>query len=70
MSSMNFLEHLFPHVSHSLVVRILASGADGPGSNLGGVTCVVEEEQTMETMGHAWCDKSMKNKLDFIYYLQ
>ncbi len=61
MSCMNFVGNLFSHDCHSLVVRILASGADGPGSNLGGVTCVVEEEQTMETMGHAWCDKSMEN---------
>jgi hypothetical protein len=41
---MNFLEHLFLHVSHSLVVRILANGAGGPGSNPGGVTCGMEEE--------------------------
>ncbi len=44
MSCMYFLEHLFSHVSHSLVVRILASGAGGPGSNPGGVTCDMEEE--------------------------
>jgi hypothetical protein len=36
---MNFLEHLFFHDSHSLVVRILASCAGGQGSNPGGVTC-------------------------------
>jgi hypothetical protein len=36
---MNFLEHLFLNVSHSLVVRILANGAGGPRSNPGGVTC-------------------------------
>jgi hypothetical protein len=36
---MNFLEHLIIHVSHSLVVRILANSADGLGSNPGGVTC-------------------------------
>ena len=41
---MNFLEHLFLHVSHSLVVRILASGAGGPGSNPGGVTCGIGGE--------------------------
>ncbi len=41
---MNFLEHLFSHVSHSLVVRILASGAGGPGSNPGGVTCGIGEK--------------------------
>jgi hypothetical protein len=41
---MNFLEHLFLHVSHSLVVRILANGAGGPGSNPGGVTCGMGEE--------------------------
>ncbi len=34
---MNFLEHLYLHVSHSLVVRILTSGAGDPGSNPGGV---------------------------------
>ncbi len=41
---MNFLEHPILHVSHSLVVRILASGAGGPGSIPGGVTCGIEEE--------------------------
>ena len=41
---MNFLEHFFLHVSHSLVVRILAYGAGGPGSNPGGVTCGMGEE--------------------------
>jgi hypothetical protein len=41
---MNFLEHLFLHVSHSLVVRILASGAGSPGSNPDGVTCGIGEE--------------------------
>ncbi len=33
------------HVSHGLVVRILASGAGGPGSNPGGVPCGIEEER-------------------------
>jgi hypothetical protein len=33
------------HVSHSLVVRILASGAGGLGSNPGGVTCGKGEEE-------------------------
>ncbi len=41
---MNFLEHLILHVSHSLVVRILATASGGPGSNLGGVTCGMGEE--------------------------
>jgi hypothetical protein len=41
---MNFLEHLFLHFSHSLVVRIVASGAGRPGSNPGGVTCGIGEE--------------------------
>jgi hypothetical protein len=41
---MNFLEHLFSHVSHSLVVRILAYGAGGLGSNPGGVTSGIGEE--------------------------
>ena len=42
---MNFLGNPFLHVSHSLVVRILASGAGGPGSNPGGVPCCIEEER-------------------------
>jgi hypothetical protein len=42
---MNFLEHPFSHVSHSLAVRILASGAGSPGSNPGGVTCGIGEER-------------------------
>ncbi len=41
---MNFLEHLFLHVSHSLVVRILANGAGDPGSNPGWVTSGMGEE--------------------------
>jgi hypothetical protein len=41
---MNFLEHLNLHVSHSLVVRILARGAGCLGSNPGGVTCGIGEE--------------------------
>jgi hypothetical protein len=41
---MNFLEHPIIHVSHSLVVRILASGVGGPGSNQGGVTCGIGKE--------------------------
>jgi hypothetical protein len=44
MSCINFLEHLILHVSHSLVVRILASGAGGLDSNPGGVTCGIGEE--------------------------
>jgi hypothetical protein len=40
---MYFLEHLFLHVSHSLVVRILANGAGGLGSSPGGVTCGMGE---------------------------
>ena len=44
MSCMNFLEHHMSHVSHSLVVRILANGAGGLGSNPGGVTCGIGEE--------------------------
>jgi hypothetical protein len=35
---------LISHVSHSLVVRILANGAGGLGSNPGGVTCGIGEE--------------------------
>ena len=41
---MNFLGNPFLHVSHGLVVRILASGAGGPGSNPGGVTCGMGKE--------------------------
>jgi len=41
---MNFLEHWFLHVSHSLVVRILANGAGGLGSNPSGMTCGMGEE--------------------------
>jgi hypothetical protein len=36
---MSFLGNPFSHVSHGLVVRILASSAGGPGSNPGGVPC-------------------------------
>ncbi len=45
MSCINFLEHLFLHISHSLVVRILANSAGDPGSNPGGVTCGMGEER-------------------------
>ena len=44
MSCLKFLGNLFLHDSHGLVVRILASGAGGMGSNPGGVTCGMEEE--------------------------
>jgi hypothetical protein len=44
MSCISFLKHLLSPVSHSLVVRILASGAGGQGSNPGGVTCSTGEE--------------------------
>jgi hypothetical protein len=44
MSCMNILGNSFLHVSHGLVVRILASGTGGPGSNPGGVPCGLEEE--------------------------
>ena len=52
MSFMNFLENSFSHINHGLVVRILASGAGGPGSNPGGVNCELRG-RTLETMGHA-----------------
>ncbi len=42
---MNFLGNSFIYVSHGLVVRILASGASGPGSNPGGVPCGIVEER-------------------------
>ncbi len=41
---MNFLGNLILHDSHSLVVRILVSGAGGLGSNPSGVTCGIVEE--------------------------
>ncbi len=41
---MNFFEHSILHVSHSLVVRILASSAGSPGSIPDGVTCGIGEE--------------------------
>jgi hypothetical protein len=44
MSCINFLEHLFLHISLSLVVRILASSAGNPGSIPGGVSCGIGEE--------------------------
>ena len=44
MSCINFLGNSLLHVSHSQVVRILASGAGGPGSNPGGVPCGMVEE--------------------------
>jgi hypothetical protein len=44
MSCMNFLEHLFSHNSHGLVVIILACGAGSPGSNPGWEICGMEEE--------------------------
>jgi hypothetical protein len=58
MSCIIFFRKQFIHVSHGLVVRVLASGAGGPGSNLGGVTCGMEG-RTMETMDHACCYKSV-----------
>ncbi len=44
MSCINFLGNQFLHVSQGLVVRILASGAGGPGLNPGGVLCGMVEE--------------------------
>ncbi len=41
---MNFLGNLFLQDSHGLVVRILARGAGGLGSNPGGVTHGIDEE--------------------------
>ncbi len=41
---MTFLGNPVLHVSHGLVVRILASGAGGPGSNPGGVPCGMVED--------------------------
>jgi hypothetical protein len=37
MSCMNFLGNSFSHVNHGLVIRILAGGAGGLGSNPDGV---------------------------------
>jgi hypothetical protein len=56
MSCMNFLEHLFLHVSHSLVVRILANGAGGLGSNPGGVT-LAQEWKDNGNLVLEWCGK-------------
>jgi hypothetical protein len=68
---MNFLEHLFVHVSHSLVVRILANGAGSPGSNPGGGDMWHGRGRTMETVGHAWCDKMCGgNQVYLIIYSQ
>jgi hypothetical protein len=44
MSCITFLGVPLLHVSHGLVVRTLASGAGGPGSNPGGVPCGMVEE--------------------------
>jgi hypothetical protein len=44
MSCITFLGNLLLHVSHGLVVRILASGAGGPGSNPGEVPCGIVED--------------------------
>jgi hypothetical protein len=44
MSFMNFLGNLYLRDIHSLVVRILASGAGGLGSKPGGVTCGIDKE--------------------------
>ena len=44
MSCMDFLGNPFLHVSHGLVVRTLASGAGGPGSNPDGVPCGIVVE--------------------------
>jgi hypothetical protein len=41
---MSFLGNLFLHDSHSLVVRILASGAGALGSNPGGIICGIDED--------------------------
>ena len=49
------------------MVRILASGAGGPGSNPGGVTCSIGEEGLW---GHAWRDRIVWWKLNFFDYLQ
>jgi hypothetical protein len=42
---MNSLGNSISHVSHGLVVRILASGAGGLGSTPDGVPCGKEEER-------------------------
>jgi hypothetical protein len=44
MSCINLLGNLVSHVSHGLVVRVLASGAGDPGSNPGEVIYGIEEE--------------------------
>jgi hypothetical protein len=63
---MNFLEHSILHVSHSLVVRILASGAGGPGSNPGGVTCGIGEEGLGGNCGSCMVSQKCVVKIEFL----
>ncbi len=67
MSCINFLEHPILHVSYSLVVRTLASGVDGPGSNPGGVTCGISEEilRKLQVM-HGVTELSGENQISMI----
>jgi hypothetical protein len=68
---MNFLEHTLIHVSHSLVVRILASGAGGLGSNPGGVTCGKGEEGLwILWVMHGVTELCGENRISLIIYSQ
>ena len=51
---MNFLGNLFLHGSNGLLVRILASGAGGLGSNPGQVSCGREMEWLWKLYGYVW----------------
>ncbi len=53
MSCLNSLGKILVYVSHSLVVRIPASGAGGLGSYPGGVTCDIEEKIETVLMGYS-----------------
>ncbi len=67
MSCMNFLEHTIIYVSHSLVFRILASGAGGLGSTPGGVTCGIGEEGLWKlTVMHGVTELCGENRISLI----
>ncbi len=67
MSCMNFLEHLFLHVS---MVRILANGAGGPGSNPGEVTCGMGKEVQWKLQVMQGVTKGVWWELSLFDYLQ
>ncbi len=65
---MTFLRNLILHDSHSLVVRILATGAGGLGSNPGGVTCGIKEEG-LWNYGSCMVSQYCVKKIEFFDYL-